>query len=135
MVKVTFLSGVCVCVYARALSHTVKCISFLVVKISNYHALWHVLLGLYSVTATSPLLSLTGMQNPVRSRLCQAARYFLKEADFDIGGYPCFHFDDGAGLGQPFALEYDTYKSVHFGLYPFGSSLSTPLISYAHRTP
>lgn len=133
MVKVTFLSGVCV--RARALSHAVKCISFLGVKDIDYHTLWHVLLGLSSVTATSPLLSLTGMQNPVRSRLCQAARYFLKEVDFGIGGYPCFRVDGEAGWGQLFALAYGTCKSVHFGLYPFGSSLSTPLISYAHRTP
>lgn len=40
------------------------------------------------------------MQNPVRSRLCQAARYFLKEVDFDIGGYSCFHFDDGIWVGH-----------------------------------
>ena len=51
---------------------------------------------------TSALLFLTGMQNPVRSRQCQAARFFLKEVDFDIGGYPWFHFDDGVGLGTAF---------------------------------
>lgn len=37
------------------------------------------------------------MQNPVRSRPCPAARYFLKAVDFDIGGCLLFLFH-----GKPF---------------------------------
>lgn len=43
------------------------------------------------------VLFLQGMQNPVRSRPCPAARYFLKAVDFDIGGYLLFVFH-----GKPF---------------------------------
>lgn len=56
------------------------------------------LLGLPYVTATA-LLSLKGMPSPVRSRLCPAARSFLKEVDSDTGGSPGLHFDDGVGVG------------------------------------
>jgi len=46
---------------------------------------------------TASVLFLQGMQNPVRSRPCQAARYFLKEVDFDIGECLLFVFH-----GKPF---------------------------------
>lgn len=57
------------------------------------------------------------MPSPVRSRLCPAARYFLKEVDSDTGGSPEFCFDDGVWCGgRPYlAFECFAYKSVHFG--------------------
>lgn len=86
-VKLSFRC-VCVCVYVCACTcvptHTMKRISF--------------------VTITSALLFLKGMQNPVRSRLSQAARYFLKEVDFDIGRYPWFHVSDGVGAGAAICI-------------------------------
>lgn len=81
----------------RADSHH-KAYFFLAVKVSDSYTSHRVPLGLSNVTATA-LLSLKGMPSPVRSRLCPAARYFLKEVDSDTGGSPGFRFDDGVGVG------------------------------------
>lgn len=77
-------------------THTIKRLSFWRSKVSATYTSHRVPLGLSNVTTTA-LLSLKGMPSPVRSRLCPAARYFLKEVDSDTGESLQSRFDDGAG--------------------------------------
>lgn len=77
-------------------THTMKLISFWQSQVSDSYTSHRVRRGLSNVTTTA-LLSLKGMPSPVRSRLCPAARYFLKEVDSDTGESLWSRFEDGEG--------------------------------------